>query len=117
MPRFFLSRDDLPHRIDVRRDLGPQSQVTDDGAGRQANWTVVAHNWPCFVQTLSVKEALAFARLGLTLTHQVYLRRLPDPGLRNGDQLLFGARVFDVLSVRDEFESGWFYTIMAREIL
>ncbi len=91
-----------------------EPQATEDGqGGAEITFVEVARVW-ALVEPKTFAEEIKGPRLVSEVTHQVTLRARSD--LRPGQRMRKGARIFEILALRDLDETGRFSLTLCREV-
>jgi SPP1 family predicted phage head-tail adaptor len=96
-----------------RRLLIEAPVETPDGSGGVIRTYATAGAIWAAVTPLSVREITDAARLGVVVTHRIVLRMRTD--LSNRHRLRLGARIFRIVTTRDQDGAGRFLEISAQE--
>lgn len=109
-----MARLDIdPGRLTARLVL-EEPEATDDGqGGADLTFAEIARVW-ALVEPKTFGEEMKGPGLVSEVTHHVTLRARSD--LRPGQRLRKGARVFEILAVRDLDETGRFALALCREV-
>lgn len=104
--------DLLKDAVDVIR----VNEVGDAIGGWNEYWTLV-HRGVCVrIQPISALEQLQWAKVSEQVTHTIYAL---EQGILAKDQLIFGARGFEIIGRRniDEYQPARLMTYNAREVV
>lgn len=98
----------LRHRIKIQ-SLG----LADDGMGGQTEaWSDMANVWAS-IEPLTGKELFIAQQVESNVTHKITMRYLA--GITTKHRILFGSRVFEIVSIRDEEERNKVLEIFVTE--
>jgi SPP1 family predicted phage head-tail adaptor len=101
----------LRHRIEIQISVD-----TNDSFGQPIPaWAVLFGNVKAFVEPLSGQELFDARQLHAEVTHRIIVRYLA--GITPKHRIVFGVRVFDILSPINLEERGLFLEIMTKERL
>lgn len=90
----------LRDRIIIQRLGNP---VSDGEGGFTETWSTVATVW-AGIRPMRASQIVEYKSLNVHATHLVEVRGEVD--IQETDQMLFGSRVFEVLTVENEREEG-----------
>ncbi|MFN3319578.1 MAG: phage head closure protein [Allorhizobium sp.] len=100
-------------RLTARLVLERPHQVEDVQGGAETGFVELARVW-ALVEPRGFAEEEKGPGLVATVTHHVTVRARAD--LATGQRFRKGARVFDILALRDPDETGRFQVALCREV-
>jgi head-tail adaptor len=104
------------HRVDYAER--PAGDPVSDTFGQEAGaWATLAASLPASVDPLSGRERGEGRSAPAEATHRIRTRVRPDVPFRPRGRFLFGARVLEVLEVRDLEERGRIAEVLCVEAL
>lgn len=98
----------LRHRIAIQS----ATETQDAHGGPVRTWSTVATHWGS-IEPLQMREIFTAQQVEAQLSHRITLRYYS--GLTSAHRLLFGARVFNIHSVRDLDERNRTHEVLAME--
>ena len=101
----------LRHRIAIQ-----ESTDTADGAGGfTSSWSAISgmSSVPAAIWPLSSKESLDSMKLELQVTHKIRIRY--RSGITAKNRILFGTRIFNIISLTNHDERNKTWDILATE--
>ena len=101
----------LRHRIDIQE----QTETSDGMGGSSLSWASVSgmDSVPAAIWPTSSKERLDAMKQELQVTHKIRIRY--RAGLTSKNRIVFGSRVFNIISIINADEKGRQIDILAIE--
>lgn len=100
---------ELRRRVTIQQRAATQ----DTFGGQSTSWTDWQTNVPCAIQPLAGRELMAARAVNAETTHMIDMRYMP--GLTAAMRILYGTRVFNIVSVVNVEERNREHQIMASE--
>ncbi len=101
----------FPHRVQIQRDT---SAVRDAHGQHTPSWVTIARRWAS-IRPDAGREAVIGGSVESDVSHIISLR--DSAGMRPDDRLLFGERIFEVISVINAYEKGALYDVRCKEYI
>ena len=101
-----------PGRLNQRLVLETATETPDGAGGSVRSFAVTATVWAA-VTPIAARDVILAAAAGVTVTHQIIARTGLDITTR--DRFTQGARVFRIVTVREQDSVGRFLVIEAEE--
>jgi SPP1 family predicted phage head-tail adaptor len=106
------SSGDLRSRISFQ-----QATLTDDGAGgRSRAWVTIGSAW-AGIEPWKGNENITADQLRAAATFRVVTRYRTDIAITAKLRILYGSRVFEILSIADPGDKHDFYDLVCSEVL
>lgn len=103
-----ISAGKLRHQIEIQDN----TQGSDSAGGLPDSWATVATVW-AKIDRVSETEKLNAGMLQNVITHKITIRKYD--GLTVSHRILFGSRIFEIVSIEDAMERGYRQIIQCLE--
>lgn len=104
-----MKAGDLRHKVQIQTP----TEATDSQGGAEFTWATVASVWAA-IEPLSSREQSYQATIQVVATHRVTLRYTAL--LTNRSRLLYGARIFEIISRVNAEERGEQLVLICNEV-
>lgn len=104
-----MKAGDLRHKVQIQNP----SETGDSQGGAEFTWTTAGSAWAA-IEPLSSREQSYQATIQISATHKVTMRYTPL--VTNRSRLLYGARVFEIISRVNSEERGEQLILVCNEV-
>ena len=99
-------------KLNKRVNIQSVTETRDDSGGVVETWTTEITVWVS-IESMTGKELFAAQELQSEITHKINMRYLT--GMTTKKRILYGSRIFNILSVDMDTKQGKELVIMAKE--
>ena len=99
----------LRHRVDVQTE----TRTSDGQGGYTASWATASASVPAAIDPIQARQQFINASVGVDATHVIKMRA--DVTVDEKQRILWGSRVFEILTIEEINENGELLFITTKE--